>query len=78
MLYLAVGGTSAREPGCQCKKPRRHDPWIRKIPWRRAWQPSPVFLPGGSHGQRNVAGSSPWGHTESDTIEVTWNACTAA
>ena len=33
---------------------------LRKIPWRRAWQPAPVFLPGESHGQRNVAGYSPW------------------
>ena len=36
--------------------------WVRKIPWRKAWQPSPVFLPGESHGQRNQAGYSPWGH----------------
>ena len=35
--------------------------------WRRKWQPSPVFLPGKSHGQRNLAGYSPWGHKESDT-----------
>jgi len=35
--------------------------WIRKIPWRRAWQPTPVFLPGESHGQRSLAGCSPWG-----------------
>ena len=41
-------------------------PGIRKIPWRRAWKPIPVFLPGKFHGQR-----SPWGHKESDTTEVT-------
>ena len=35
--------------------------WVRKIPWRRKWQPTPVFLPGKSHGQRNLAGYSPWG-----------------
>ena len=42
---------------------RRHgfDPWVRKIPWRRKWQPTPVFLPGKFHGQRTVAGYSPWG-----------------
>ena len=34
----------------------RFDPWIRKILWRRAWQPTPVFLPGGSHGQRSLMG----------------------
>jgi len=35
------------------------DPWVRKIPWRRKWQPTPVLLPGESHGQRNLAGYSP-------------------
>ena len=39
------------------------DPWVEKIPWRRTWQPTPVFLPGKSHGQRSLAGS------ESDTTE---------
>ena len=38
------------------------DPWVRKIPWRRKWSPTPVFLPGESHGQRSLVGSSPWGH----------------
>ena len=42
---------------------------VRKILWRRAWQPSPVFLPGESHGQRSLAGYSPWGHVESDTTQ---------
>ena len=37
------------------------DPWSRKTPWRRKWQPTPVFLPGKSHGQWNLVGSSPWG-----------------
>ena len=40
----------------------RFDPWDGKIPWRRAWQPTPVFVPGESHGQRNMEGYSPWGH----------------
>ena len=40
------------------------DPWVGKIPWRRAWQPTPVLLPGESHGQRNLAGSIPWGCKE--------------
>ena len=39
--------------------------------WRRKWQPTPVFLPGESHGQRSLVGCSPWGHTESDTTEAT-------
>ena len=42
-------------------------PWVRKIPWRRKWQPTPVFLPGKPHGQRSLAGRSSWGHKESDT-----------
>ena len=37
------------------------DPWVGKISWRRAWQPTPVSLPGESHGQRSLAGCSPWG-----------------
>ena len=44
---------------------------VRKIPWRRKWQPTPVFWPGEFHGQRNLAGYSLWGHKESDTTEVT-------
>ena len=47
--------------------------WVRslgqEVPWRRAWQTSPVFLPGKSHGQRSLAGYSPWGSKESDTTE---------
>ena len=43
--------------------------WVRKIPWKRAWQPTPVFLPGKSHGQRSLVGYSPWGCQESDMTE---------
>ena len=43
--------------------------WVRKIPWRREWLPTPVFLPGEFHGQRNLMGYSPWGYKESDTTE---------
>ena len=43
--------------------------WVGKIPWRRAWQPTPVFLPGDSHGQRGLAGYSPRGHKGSDMTE---------
>ena len=45
------------------------DPWVKKIPWRRKWQPSPVLLPGKSHGQRSLVGYSPWDCKESDTTE---------
>ena len=47
------------------------DHWVGKIPWSRAWQPTPVFLPGESHEQRSLAGYSPWGHKELDMNEVT-------
>ena len=47
------------------------DPWVRKIPWRRIWQLTPVFLPGESHGQSSLVGYSPWGREESDTTEAT-------
>ena len=46
------GGTSGKEPACQSKSL----PWVGKIPWRKAWQPTPVFLPGESHRQRSLGG----------------------
>jgi len=46
-------------------------PWARKIPWRRAGQPTPVFLPRASHGQRSLVGYSPWVLTELDMTEAT-------
>ena len=46
-------------------------PGLGKIPWRREWQPTPVFLPGESPGQRSLAGYSPWGCKESGTTEET-------
>ena len=48
----------------QCGRPG-FDPWVRKIPWRREWQPTPVFLLGEFHGQRSLLGYHPWGHKES-------------
>ena len=47
----------------------RFDPWVGKIPWRRASQPTSVFLPGESHGQRRPVGYSPWGSEQSDMTE---------
>ena len=44
-------------------------PWVQKISWRRKRQPTPVFLPGKSHGRRSLVGYSPWGHRESDMTE---------
>ena len=51
---------SGKESTCQSRK-HGFNPWIRKILWRRKWQPTPVFLPGKSHGRRSLAGYSPWG-----------------
>ena len=50
------GGSDGKESACQC---RRHgfDLWVGKIPWRKEWQPTPVFLPGEPHGQRSLAGT---------------------
>ena len=48
----------------------------KKMPWRRAWQPIPVFLPGESHGQRSLVGYSPWGHKESEMTELTMSTST--
>ena len=62
---------SGKESAGLCTSHRRcsFDPWIRKIPWRRKWQPTPVFLPGEFHRQRSLAGYSPWGLKESDITE---------
>ena len=51
------------------------DPWVEKIPWKGAWQPTQVLLPGEPHGQRSLVGYGPWGHKESDTTEATWPTC---
>ena len=55
------GGSSGKEPTYQCRRLKRHvfHPWVGRIPWRRAWQPTPVFLPGESHGHRSLEGCSP-------------------
>ena len=67
------GGSSGKEPACQCRRCKRHglDPWVRKIPWRRAWQSTAVSLPRESHGQRSLVGYRPRGCRESDMTEVT-------
>ena len=56
------GSSAGKESACWCKRHRRcgFDPWVGKFPWRRAWQPNPVFLPGEFHGQRSLAGYYPW------------------
>ena len=78
--YIGINNTGASQVLLVVKNPlvnagrckrRRFDPWVRKIPWRRAWQPTPVFLPGEPHRQRSLAGYSPWGYKESDMTEAT-------
>ena len=54
--------------GVKCRRPGL-DPWVGKISWRREWQPTPVFLPGESLGQKSLEGCSPWGCKEADTTE---------
>ena len=73
-LFLCFpGGVSGKESACQC---RRHeglgsDPWDKKIPWRKKWQPTPVFFPGKLHGKDpgELQSVTPWSHKESDRIE---------
>ena len=62
---------SSKESTCQCSRCKRCglDPWVGKITWRRKWQSTSVFLPGKSHGQRCLAGYSPWACKELDMTE---------
>ena len=77
LYWLSCQGSRIRvvlkvkEPACQCRRHKRYgfNPWVRKIPWRKAWQPTPLFLPGKSNGQRSLVGYSPRGHKESDITE---------
>ena len=59
---------SGKESTCQCWR-CRFNPWVWKIPWRRKWQPTPIFLPGESQGQRSLGIYSSWGRKESDATE---------
>ena len=56
---------------CRGYRRCRFDPWMRKIPWSRGRQPTPVSLPREFHGHRSLADCGPWDHKESDTMEVT-------
>ena len=62
---------SSKESACQCRRRRKRgfNPWISKIPWRRKWQPIPLFLPEKSHGQSSLTVYSPWGRKELDMTE---------
>ena len=67
------GGSDSKESAWQCRR-YGFDTWVGKNPWRRAWQPTLVFLLGKFHGQRSLAGHNLWGCKESDMIErlSTW------
>ena len=62
-----------KKSACHCWRLKRleFDPWVRKIPWSRKWQPTQVFLPVKFHGQRSLADYSPWGRKELDMTEQT-------
>ena len=61
--------SQCKEPACQCWRSRGFSGWVEEMSWRRKWQPTPVFVPGESHGQRSLVGYSPLGRKESD---MTW------
>ena len=71
-------GASGKETTYQRRRHKRlrFDPWVRKIPWMRAWQPTSVFLPGGSHRQRSLAGYSKHSHEQLDATEATYTHST--
>ena len=73
ILWTKVGDNSGKEPACPCRRHKRcvFDLWVREIPWRKKWQPTPVFLPAESCGQRGLAGCGPQGCKESNTTEAT-------
>ena len=66
--FRASWWLSGRELACQRKR-CEFDSWVRKIPWRKKWQPIPVFLPGKSHGQTCLEGYNPWGCKEPNTTK---------
>ena len=76
--YLSIwgfsGGSAGKEPACQCRRHRRHgfDPWVGKIPWRREWLHTPIFLPRKFHGQRSLEATVHGGHKELDMTECTY------
>ena len=72
-IFFSFGTSANALALCQCRRHKRcrFDSWVRKITQRRKWQPTPVFLPGKSHGQRGLVGYSPWYCKELDTTAAT-------
>ena len=71
LLTTGFGDAGGKESACQRGQSKRHGfhPWVGKVPWRRKWHPTPVFLPGESHGRSSLADCSPQGRKEWDTTE---------
>ena len=65
------GSSSSKEPICQCRRHKKleFNPWVRNIPWKRKWQPTPIYLPGKSHGQRRLVDYSQWAGSELDKTQ---------
>ena len=69
LLFASASMVAQTVKPLPAKRRPRFNPWVRKSPWRRKWQPTPVFLPGEFHGQRSLVGYSPWGRREWDMTE---------
>ena len=71
MMLGFPGNASGKEHVCPSSRHKRceFNPWVHKMPWSRAWQPTPALLPGESHGQRSPVGYSPRGCKELDTTQ---------
>ena len=78
MFWGFPGGASGKELACQCRRRKRYqfNTWVRKMPWKNAWQLTLAFLPGEFYVQRSLLGYSPWGHKQSDMTGVTQHART--
>ena len=80
LLYFQASPSGSAVKHLPASKRHRRcgfDPWVKKIPWRRAWTPTPVLLPEESHGQRSLAGYSPWGHKETQLKRLSTHTCTS-
>ena len=77
IVIKASQWTTGKLPTCQSMQHERgrFDPWVGKILWRRAWQPTSVLFPGEFHGQRSLVGYNPWGCKELDMTEATQHVC---
>ena len=65
-IYLMISDGASQVAQMVKNLPAMHETWVRKIPWKREWEPIPVFLPREFHGQRSLVGHSPWGRKESE------------